>query len=230
MKTLLKKLENPVWYSLNETHKRYTINYDGVKFYDPNICPFGAFFDATKTAKAINEYAKLTSEFFLVSENETPLFNENQVTLEQKIEGCQMVLDNLVEPEITETIIPLNNDYINEIYNLVWLVMPGYYRKHTFDMGDYFGIFNNGKLVAISGQRMQTNDFIEVSAVVTHPDYTRRGLAKQLVAHTTKEIIKNGKHAILHTTKGNPAIKLYEKLGYKLTRDMNWWHFIRKEV
>ena len=27
---------------------------------------------------------------------------------------------------------------------------------------------------------MQTDDFIEISAVVTHPEYTRKGFAKQL--------------------------------------------------
>ena len=41
----------------------------------------------------------------------------------------------------------------------------------------------------------------------------------------TKEILKEKKLPILHTNKGNSAIPLYEKLGYKLTRDMNWWLF-----
>jgi predicted GNAT family acetyltransferase len=64
--------------------------------------------------------------------------------------------------------------------------------------------------------------------VVTHPDFTKRGFAKQLVAHTTKEILKENKLPILHTNKGNPAIFLYEKLGYKITRDMNWWLYHKK--
>ena len=43
-----------------------------------------------------------------------------------------------------------------------------------------------------------------------------------------KRFLKTGKRAILHTTKGNPAIKRYEKLGYHLTREMNWWYFNKK--
>ena len=222
------KLINPVWHSLNETHKKFAINYDGVQFYDPEICPFGAFSDVSKTANALNEYAKLTDSFFLVTENETPIFDDRFVSLDRKIDGCQMVLQSLIEVNITENIVPLTNEHINEIYNLVWLVMPGYFKKRTFEMGNFFGIFKNNKLVSITGQRMQTNDFVEISAVVTHPEYTRRGYAKQLTTHVTKEIIKDNKHPILHTTKGNSAIPLYEKLGYKLTRDMNWWHFNRK--
>ena len=139
-----------------------------------------------------------------------------------------MVLNSLIETSMTESIVRLTEDDMEDIYNLVWLVMPGYYRKRTFEMGEYYGIFKEGKLVSVTGQRMQTDDFVEVSAVVTHSDYGRRGLAKQLVYHVTQQILKNNKKPILHTTKGNAAIPLYEKLGYQLTRDMNWWHFSRK--
>ncbi|GGD24776.1 GNAT family N-acetyltransferase [Hyunsoonleella pacifica] len=221
-------LENPVWYALHETHQKFSKVYDEVQFYNPEICPFGAFTNATKTKKALTAYSRLTKDFFLVSEKEIPTFDETLVVLNKKMEGCQMVLNTLIDVDVTETIVPLTETHIKEIYDLIWLVMPGYYQKRTFYMGNYYGIFKDGKLVSISGQRMQTNSFIEVSGVVTHPRYTRQGLAKQLTAHATKEIIKSGKHPILHTTKGNPAIRLYQSLGFQLTRDMNWWYFSRK--
>ena len=228
MKTLEEKLKNPVWYSLNETHHKFLVTYDGVQFYHPDICIFGAFFDPTKTVKALNEYAKIADKFFLVSENEIPIIDTNNVLLEKKIEGCQMILEEFVDFEITENIVLLTAEHITEVYNLIWLVMPNFYKKRGFEMGSYFGIFKDNKLVSITGQRMQTEDFIEVSGVVTHPEYTRRGYAKQLVTHATKEILKENKLPILHTNKGNSAIPLYEKLGYKFTRDMNWWLFHKK--
>lgn len=226
---MLEKLQNPVWHSLSETHKRWCLEFNNVKFYNPEVCPFGAFTDITKTADALNEYAKLTDSFFLVTEDKTPTWNEDFVQLNKKIEGCQMVLKNEIDLTISEEIVPLTEENVDDIYNLIWLVMPGYYKKRTFDMGNYFGIFKDGKLVSIAGQRMQTNDFIEVSGVVTHPDYTRRGFAKQLSHHVSLEIFKDGKHPILHTTKGNPAIKMYESIGYEVTRDMNWWYFGKKK-
>ncbi len=228
MNNLEEKLKNPVWYSLNETHKKFLIEFDGVQFYKPEICSFGAFFDETKTAKALNEYLKIANKFFLVSENQVPIIDTDHVVLEKKIDGCQMVLENLIDIEITENIVLLSEKYIDEIYDLIWLVMPGYYQKRGFEMGKYYGIIKDNKLVSITGQRMQTDNFIEVSGVVTHPDYTKKGYAKQLVAYTTKEILKEKKLPILHTNKGNPAISLYKKLGYKLTRDMNWWLFSKK--
>lgn len=223
-----KTLQNPVWYALKETHQNFAVVYDEVQFYHPEICPFGAFTNPSKTKEAITAYSELTKEIFLVSEKAIPTYDKKHVVLNKKMEGCQMVLNTLNEVAITETIVRLTEAHIQEIYDLIWLVMPGYYKKRTFAMGDYFGIFKGAKLVAISGQRMQTNNFIEVSGVVTHPNYTRRGLAKQLITHTTKEILKANKQAILHTTKGNTAIGLYESLGFKLTRDMNWWHFRKR--
>jgi len=150
MTSLEKKLENPVWASLNETHKKFVIEYDGIQFYHPGICTFGAFTDVTKTANALNEYSKLSKNFFLVSENEIPQIDSNLVFLEKKIEGCQMVLDNLIDIEIAETIIPLTKKHRDEIYDLIWLVMPGYYQKRSFEMGAFFGIFKKDKLVSIS--------------------------------------------------------------------------------
>lgn len=225
---LEQQLKNPVWYSLKETHKKYAVEFNGVHFYNPEVCTFGSFFDETKTNKASNEYLKTSEEFFFVSENQTPIIDDTKVYLEKKINGCQMVLNKLTDVLITENIVLLDNRFIDEIYDLIWLVMPGYYKKRTFEMGKYFGIFKNGKLVSIAGQRMQTHHFIEVSAVVTHPNYTGKGLAKQLIAYNTREILKENKKPILHTNKGNLAIPLYEKLGYELTRDMNWWLYRKK--
>ena len=136
----------------------------------------------------MNAYSKISDRFFLVSENLIPIIDSKKVHLEKKINGCQMVLENLVEVKNSEKIVLLTQEYSKEIYDLIWLVMPGYYQMKTFEMGKYYGIFKNNKLVSITGQRMQTNDFIEVSAVVTHPDYRGRGFGKQLVAHTTNEI------------------------------------------
>ncbi|GAL68094.1 acetyltransferase [Jejuia pallidilutea] len=105
------------------------IEYDGVKFYNPEICPFGAFTDASKTEEALTAYSKLTDNFFLVSENGIPTVNTDTVALNRKIEGCQMVLNQLIEQEITETIVPLTSFHRDEIYNLIWLVMLGTTRK-----------------------------------------------------------------------------------------------------
>ena len=149
------QLLNPAWTSLCETHEKFVIEYNNAKFYHPDICAFGSFINEEDTFNALNEYAKLTDKFFLVSENKTPSFDKRNIVLTKKIEGCQMILNQLIDIKIVEEIIPLTRKHIDEIYDLVWLVIPGYYQRHSFKMGDYFGVFKNNKLVAFTGQRMQ---------------------------------------------------------------------------
>ncbi|CAM1355417.1 GNAT family N-acetyltransferase [Tenacibaculum halocynthiae] len=221
---ILKKLENPVWYSLCEAHSKFTVNYNGVKFYDPDVCPFGAFTNLNETKNAIEKYANLTSSLFVVGQEPN---NSSNTKLNRIVPCDQMILKTLKEPKYDSEIIKLTEKHINELYDLVWLVMPGYYKKRTFEMGDYYGIIKDNKLIAATGERLQLNDFIEISAVVTHPDYTRKGFAKQLVAHTTKKIIEKNKTPILHVADINTgAIKLYESLGYKTIRKIIWRHYI----
>ncbi|MHB0754135.1 GNAT family N-acetyltransferase [Polaribacter sp. M15] len=228
MITLKDKLKNPVWYSLKETHKKFSVNFDSVKFYNSEILSFGAFIDRSKTEVATNDFVENAANFFFVSEDKTPILKSSKVVLKQKIEGCQMVLDRSIATPISDEIILLTENYLDDIYNLIRMVMPGYYQKKSFKLGNFYGIFKDNQLVAITGQRMQTYSFIEISAVVTHPNYTNRGYAKQLVAHATNEILKENKLPILHTNKENAAIQLYEKLGYKISRDMNWWLYGKK--
>ena len=107
-------------------------------------------------------------------------------------------------------------------------MQPGYFKSKTALLGNYFGIFKNGELVAVTGERMTMNDFIEVSAIVTHPNHTGQGYAKQLIAHTVNNILDQNKTPYLHVVEDNiVAIKLYEKLGFKTRRKISFWNITK---
>jgi ribosomal protein S18 acetylase RimI-like enzyme len=130
--------------------------------------------------------------------------------------------------EITEHVVELQTiNHKNDLFNLVNLVQPGYFKSKTSFMGSYFGIFKDGQLVAVTGERMKMNVYTEVSAVVTHPGYTGRGFAKQLIAHTTNKIFSENKLPYLHVAETNTgAIKLYEKLGFYTRRKISLWNLV----
>ena len=108
------------------------------------------------------------------------------------------------------------------------LVQPGYFKRKTALLGNYYGIFKNDVLVAVTGERMQMNDFVEVSAVVTHPNHTGKGYAKQLVVYTVNEIFKQNKTPYLHVIEDNKgAIQLYEKLGFSTRRKISFWNITK---
>lgn len=215
------KLDNPVWYSLSETHKDISINYHNVKFYDPVYCPFGGFIENNNVASQIDEYSKLINHFFVVGEK--PLFS-GKILLKNELVCLQMILEKRIEINIGEKIIELDDTLAEALSSLVNEVQPGYFKKKTNLMGNYFGVIKEGKLVAVTGERMKMKGFTEVSAVVTHPFYTGKGFAKQLVAHTANKIFDENKTPYLHVAETNfDAIRLYEKLGFKTRRKMSFW-------
>ena len=79
------------------------------------------------------------------------------------------------------------------------------------------------QLVAVSGERVEMNSYSEVSAVVTHPEFRKRGFAKQLLKRTTDKIFSDKKIPILHVDEHNAhAIRLYEQLGFVTRRKMGF--------
>jgi len=148
------KLDNPVWHSLNESHKEYAINY----------------------------------KFFVVGNK--PLFSK-PLTLYNDLVCNQMVLRQVIKTELPSPIVQLvSKQQKIDLSVLINLVQPGYFKDKTTQLGNYFGIYKDGQLIAVTGQRMRMNKFIEVSAVVTHPAHIRKGYAKQLVIHTTNQIFQ----------------------------------------
>jgi GNAT superfamily N-acetyltransferase len=221
----INKLDNPVWHSLNEVHTGFCIEYNNLLCYKPDVCPFGGYIGDNNIGDGINKYSLLDADFFVVGDK--PLFSTN-VTLRFKLVCVQMVIDTPINLDITETIVPLNNGYEDELHKLVIMVMPGYYKPNTHLTGNYYGIFKDGILVAAAGERMKMNGFTEVSAVVTHPSYTGKGYAKQLSSYVTNIILSQGKIPYLHTGETNPiSIPLYHKLGYTVRRKISFWNFVK---
>jgi ribosomal protein S18 acetylase RimI-like enzyme len=217
-----KKLDNPVWYSLTETHQNFATKYDGVKFYHPDYCPFGGFINPDKTLVGIEKYLESSDNFYLVGDQAN--FSTN-LKLNKELVCNQMVLDASINIEINEEIIELQTNYKEDLLSLVNLIQPGYFQKKTSQLGNYYGIYKNGELVAAAGERMKMNSYTEISAVVTRPEYTGKGYAKQLIAHTADKIFSENKIPYLHVADNNlGAIKLYERLGFWTRRKISFWN------
>jgi GNAT superfamily N-acetyltransferase len=220
-----KKLDNPVWFSLSETHQSFAVDYGSIKFYHPDYCPFGGFEKGNSIAKSIDEYSVMVDIFFIVGEK--PELS-NLLKLNKELVCLQMIVYDAINITIYDPIIKLTDEHIDALYELVNLVQPGYFKRKTALLGNYYGIFKNDELVAVTGERMQMNNFVEVSAVVTHPNFTGKGYAKQLVAHAVNEIFKQNKTPYLHVIEDNiGAIQLYEKLGFTIRRKISFWNITK---
>lgn len=106
-----------------------------------------------------------------------------------------------------------------EMIELTALTKPGPFGKRTHELGNYFGIRNGGRLIAMSGERLKVPGFTEVSAVCTHPEHTGNGYAALLMTEVIRRIRERGETAFLHVRGDNTrAIALYERMGFRIRK------------
>lgn len=71
----------------------------------------------------------------------------------------------------------------------------------------------------MAGERMRPPGFTEISAVSTHPDRRRQGLAALLVRSVASAIVGRGDTPFLHAASTNTdAIRLYRSMGFTVRR------------
>src|SRR5690606_41776921 len=88
--------------------------------------------------------------------------------------------------------------------------------------GPFFGLRGAGRLLAMAGQRMRMPGMAEVSGVATWQDGRGRGLARALIGHVMRAMVKRGEQPFLHSYADNEgAIALYESLGFRIRRKVH---------
>ena len=107
---------------------------------------------------------------------------------------------------------------------LAALVYAHYFRPRTTALGRYFGIYREGRLAAMIGERMATDDWQEISAVCTHPDFNGLGYARRLLAWLSNDNLARGRMPFLHVSRQNlRARQLYEENGYHDRCGIAFW-------
>lgn len=224
----MEKLDNLVWHCLQETHQDFGLDYGSLRCYHPDYCPFGGFIGQSDLTADLIKHAKMAGPFFVLGQK--PQFLD-QVKFLGEFPCVQMVIEKPIDHPITEEIIPLNGQYEDELLAFMQRFYPNFFKRKTMNLGDYFGIFKENELVAVTGERMQMHGYTEVSAVVTHSEHLGKGYAKQLVTHTVNNIFKKNEIPFLHTNADSEKnIGLYEKLGFKIRREISLWRFAEPRV
>jgi ribosomal protein S18 acetylase RimI-like enzyme len=111
---------------------------------------------------------------------------------------------------------PLAAAHAQQAVDLAVLTNPGPFGLRTIELGDYFGVFEGGRLVAMAGERMHAGPYREVSGVCTHPDFQGRGLARRLTATVVRLQMQRAQLPFLHVISSNTgAHDLYERMGFR---------------
>jgi ribosomal protein S18 acetylase RimI-like enzyme len=215
-------LDNPIYYSLLSNHKQYAIGNDEAVFYHRAMASFAGFkFFSDDNFNWLYKNHPDDGVFIL--------FNIHNIEIPKpwkliaKIGMCQLVFEgnDIIEIENKHNIQDLNTEHINEMKALVELTKPGPFKDKTIDFGNYIGVFDSGKLVSMNGQRFNPKLYREVSAVCTHPNFLGNGYAFELLVKQVNQVLKQNEIPFLHVRADNSAaIKLYEKVGFKIRTAM----------
>ena len=197
--------------------------------YLPDVAPFAAIQN--------EQPASISALNSLITENEVVYLLGSNPPLSRglKVEACgicaQMVWQNSeIADEREQNILQLSAADVPDMLALTAVAFPGYFRPRTYEMGDYFGVRENGLLIAIAGERMAMPGFQEISAVCTHPDFRGQGHAERLIRKLISNMWKRETTPFLHVGDENERAKrLYEKLGFVERSKLPIWSIMRED-
>jgi ribosomal protein S18 acetylase RimI-like enzyme len=227
---LTSALDNPVYNALCTGDAAFANGSAQVKFFDEEVSPFAGFPVGYKNGFS-ELHQLLPTERKILFATRKKIHEPAGWKVLVEIEGLQFLFDtsHAVETPVIQPV-RLEKKHADEMVQLAALTKPGPFNKRTIEFGEYYGIFENGRLASMTGQRLHVENFTEVSAVCTHPDFSGRGYAAALLQHQLQIICGDGETPFLHVRADNErAIALYERLGFKVNGGMNFYFLKRLE-
>lgn len=217
-------LDNPAWAALTGPHRHLAEYAGSAARYQPEVSPFVAVADLADP-RCWADLATLVgagNSFALAGPETLP---EGWST-GQSAAGVQLVataVEGREDPQARR----LGPQDVPEMLDLVARTRPGPFMPRTVEMGAYYGIRREGRLVAMAGERVKAPGWTEISAVCTDEGHRGQGLATRLVLHTAAGIAARGDTPFLHAAASNTgAVRLYESLGFTLRRSV-LFHFLQ---
>ncbi|TWI00990.1 FR47-like protein [Luteimonas cucumeris] len=221
------ELDNPIWASLCSRHRDIAQCAGDTVRYPPEFGPFlgvaGTHADVSEAIEALLAPGESVYLLGVAPDSAAGWHLEAFRPLAQMI--CTAPLPVVEGPEIIE----LSAAHRDDVLALTALVYPHYFRSRTMELGRYFGIYQDGRLAAMIGERLGTDASQEISAICTHPDFNGRGYARRLTTMLTNDTLVRRRTPFLHVSHENPRAKrLYEQLGYRHRRDIGFWSLRRR--
>lgn len=133
--------------------------------------------------------------------------------------------ERLITPNLAERLEPKHASLLADLYSS----SPGEFRiseqriKELLEKCGVYGIFEADGLVSAAVSVKRLPEIGEVIGVFTHPKCRGRGFGKMVVSAATDDVLKHADGSNLYVgAKNIPAIKVYEKLGYRKIDEWYW--------
>lgn len=104
--------------------------------------------------------------------------------------------------------------------------------QHSYYTNSYIG--TEFKIIEVNNVDVgrlytwRTNDQIRIMDIAILPEHIRRGIGTKILTDLVKESEQTGKKLNIHVEYNNPAVRLYERLGFKKTDDTGIYFFMER--
>lgn len=216
----LQPLDNIVWHCLTGAHAGFARGTAGVRRYGPGFSPIVGFASPqSPDLAALAPHCK-PGEVLYCAAWSTPA--PAGWAIDEETSMAQLLWPGgSPADDVALQTVRLGPAHVGAVLELVALTQPGPFGPRTIELGEYYGVFDDGRLVAMAGERMSAGRLQEISAVCTHPAFQGRGLARRLVAKLLRLQVGRGQLPFLHVVDENAAARrLYERMGFVHHQDL----------
>ena len=208
-------LDNIFWNTLSGSHAHLATGTASARRYAPGFSPIVGFPDPQRPDfAALLPYCEAGERFYCDAwSGPAP----SGWRIEAEASMYRMVWDGVLpEHDAAPDALALDAGHARQALELALLTRPGPFGPRTIELGDYFGHFEGGRLVAMAGERMAAPGLREISGVCTHPDQQGRGLARRLMLKLIRRQLLRGETPFLHVMRANEAAHgLYLRMGFR---------------
>jgi predicted GNAT family acetyltransferase len=214
-------LDNPIWTALTTRQQAIAEGGALARRYPTAIAPFAGLPDASpESFDAVHALMAPTDRAVLFTTE--PVMPPASFEVQMAATGEQMIGNPHDVSGLPPDIVKLSAADAPQMLALAELTKPGPFSLRTHELGNFFGIHIDGRLAAMTGERMKPGSYTEMTAVCVHPDFRGRGYAQALLAAVSRQIVARGETPFLHVFSNNAAaIALYERQGMTIRRRMH---------
>jgi ribosomal protein S18 acetylase RimI-like enzyme len=193
-------LDNPVWHSLRDFHRQFARVAEQAVCFLPEIGDLSGICE--QSVDAYTDLHSIVGDRTAALLQRLPIRPPRAWTLPRSEVLLQMTA-HAIKSDTSGNSVVLSGKDAPEMMALARLTQPGPFEARTSELGLFVGIRKAGQLVAMAGQRLRMNGFVEISAVCTHPAHTGQGYSTKLLRTLLCDIAGRRNMAFLHVKPGN---------------------------
>lgn len=222
-------LDNPYWHAMIGPHRELALGSGKARRYRPRHGPQAAL--ASHDPEAIADLERIVppgDQVGIVETRRTPPPPGWELAFEIALEQQVWGHTEPSAPSAPVDATPLGPDDVPAMLELAAATEPGPLREGALELGHFLGVWDDGRLVAMAGERAHLEGYREITGVATLPAWRGRGLASALVGTLVERILGEGDAPFLHVVEGNDAAaSVYRRLGFE-TRARLWVSALRR--